>query len=90
MEFLFEILFELILEGGVAASQSKKVPKAVRGFLIVLISALFLSVIGLILFIGVTCWITNKIAGSFIITIGLVLFFMAAVKFSKIYLGKTK
>ena len=39
MEFLFEILFELILEGGVAASQSKKVPKAVRGFLIVLISA---------------------------------------------------
>lgn len=90
MEFLFEILFELILEGGVAASQSKKVPKAVRGFLIVLISALFLSVIGLILFIGVTCWITNKNAGSFIITIGLVLFFMAAVKFSKIYLGKTK
>ena len=79
-----------MMEGGVAASQSNKVPKVVRGFLIVLISAFFLSVIGLILFIGVTCWITNKIAGSFIITIGLVLFFMAAVKFSKIYLGKTK
>ena len=39
MEFLFEILLELILEGGVAASQNKKVPKVIRGFLIVLISA---------------------------------------------------
>lgn len=90
MEFLFEILLELILEGGVAASQSKKVPKVVRGFLIVLISAFFLSVIGLILFIGVTCRRTNKIGGSFIITIGVVLFIMAAVKFRKLYLSKTQ
>ena len=90
MEFLFEILLELILEGGVAASQNKKVPKVVRGFLIVLISAFFLSVIGLILLIGVTCWRTNKIGGSVIITIGLALFIMAAVKFRKLYLDKTK
>ena len=53
MEFLFEILLELILEGTMTASQNKKVPKAVRVFLIVLISALYLSVIGLILLIGV-------------------------------------
>ena len=90
MEFLFEILFELILEGGVAASQSKKVPKAVRVFLIVLISALYLSVIGLILFIGVSCWKTNKIGGLIIITIGSVIFIMAAVKFRKMYLDKTR
>ena len=37
MEFLFEILLELILEGTMTASQNKKVPKAVRVFLIVLI-----------------------------------------------------
>ena len=90
MEFLFEILLELILEGTMTASQNKKVPKAVRVFLIVLISALYLSVIGLILFIGVTCWKTNKIGGLFIITIGLVILIMAAVRFRKLYLGKTK
>ena len=90
MEFLFEILLELILEGTMTASQNKKVPKAVRVFLIVLISALYLSVIGLILFIGVTCWKTNKIGGLIIITIGSVIFIMVAVKFRKMYLDKTR
>ena len=90
MEFLFEILLELILEGTMTASQNKKVPTAVRVFLIVLISALYLSVIGLILFIGVTCWKTNKIGGLIIITIGSVIFIMAAVKFRKMYLDKTR
>ena len=90
MEFLFEILLELILEGTMEASQNKKVPKAVRVFLIVLISALYLSVIGLILFIGVTCWKTNKIGGLIIITIGSVIFIMAAVEFRKMYLDKTR
>ena len=90
MEFLFEILLELILEGTMMASQNKKVPKAVRVFLIVLISALYLSVIGLILFIGVSCWKTNKIGGLIIITIGSVIFIMAAVKFRKMYLDKTR
>ena len=90
MEFLFEILLELILEGTMEASQNKKVPKLVRVVLIVLISAFYLSVIGLILFIGVTCWKTNKIGGLIIITIGSVIFIMAAVKFRKMYLDKTR
>ena len=90
MEFLFEILLELILEGTMTASQNKKVHKAVRVFLIVLNSALYLSVIGLILFIGVSCWKTNKIGGLIIITIGSVIFIMAAVKFRKMYLDKTR
>ena len=90
MEFFVEILLELILEGTMEASQSKKVPKVIRGFLIVLISAFYLSVIGLILFIGVSCWKTNKIGGLIIITIGLAIFIMAAVKFRKTYLDKTR
>ena len=90
MEFLFEILLELILEGTMEASQNKKVPKLVRVVLIVLISAFYLSVIGLILFIGVICWKTNKIGGLIIITIGSVIFIMAAVKFRKMYLDKTR
>ena len=53
-------------------------------------SAFYLSVIGLILFIGVTCWKTNKIGGLIIITIGSVIFIMAAVKFRKMYLDKTR
>ena len=90
MEFFVEILLELILEGTMEASQNKKVPKLVRVVLIVLISAFYLSVIGLILFIGVSCWKTNKIGGLLIITIGLVIFIMAAVSFRKMYLRKTK
>ena len=90
MEFFVEILLELILEGTMEASQNKKVPKLVRVVPIVLISAFYLSVIGLILFIGVTCWKTNKIGGLIIITIGSVIFIMAAVKFRKIYLDKTR
>ena len=53
-------------------------------------SAFYLSVIGLILFIGVTCWKTKKIGGLIIITIGLAIFIMAAVKFRKTYLDKTR
>ena len=90
MEFFVEILLELILEGTMEASQNKKVPKLVRVVLIVLISAFYLSVIGLILFIGVSCWKTNKIGGLIIITIGSVIFIMTAVKFRKMYLDKTR
>lgn len=55
MEILFEAILELIIEGSIVASRSRKVPKVVRCLLILLISFFFLSVIGLIFCIGISC-----------------------------------
>ena len=54
MDFLFEAIIELILEGSFEASKSSKVPKLIRYFLIFLITLFYLSIIGFLL-INTSC-----------------------------------
>lgn len=94
MEILFEIILELIIEGSIEASieasKSRKVPKAIRCLLILLISSLFLSMLGLIFFVGISSLKKTTIGGFAILLLGVVLLIVGIIKFKKVYLDKTK
>ena len=88
MEFIIELILDLLLEGSIEASKSEKVPKPIRYILIALISLFFLSVIGLIIFIGIDTLKNSKLAGIIVISMGVLLLILAIMKFKKIYLKK--
>lgn len=89
MEFIFEFLLELVLEGTIEISQSSKVSKVVRYPLIILIILLFLGVALLIIFTGILAYQKmDKICGILFITIGITFLIAGIMKFKKLYLKK--
>lgn len=89
MEFIFEFLAELILEGTIEITKNTKVPKIIRYPLILLIILLFLTVSLLIIFGGVLAYQKiNKIYGILFIIIGIIFLIASVIKFKKIYLIK--
>lgn len=90
MEYLFELILNLVLEGSIEISKSKKVPKFIRYVFIILISLFIISVIGLIFFVGFLSLKQTIIGGIFIICFGLFMLVMSIIKFRKVYLMKTK
>lgn len=86
MDFLFELLFELIAEGTVELSKSIKVPKYIRYPLIVIIALFFIGVIGILLLVGVASFEQNFLIGIIIIALALLLLVMGVIKFRKTYL----
>ena len=55
MEFLFEIFFEIIVEGAIAATSEKRVPMPLRILAAVFVVGLFGGVLFLIIFTGILC-----------------------------------
>lgn len=89
MEFIFEFLAELILEGTIEINKNTKVPKIIRYPLILLIILLFLTVSLLIFFTGVLAYQKiNKTCGILLIIIGIIFLIASVIKFKKIYLIK--
>lgn len=89
MEYLFEFLLELILEGSIEASQNPKVPKGIRYLLITIVSLFFLSVIGLIFFTGTLMLKENFVLGILFYALGFCMLLMGILKFRKVYIKKT-
>ena len=73
MELVFEFLFDLIIEGGMELSKSKKVPLPIWIILGVILVAFFVGVIGLIGFVGVMMFPDNVPAGIFFLAISAML-----------------
>ncbi len=88
-EFILELVLELVFEGSIEVSKSNKIPKYVRYPLIVIISLLFIAVIGLIFIAGILSIKENIFVGIILILLGLALIIASAIKFRKIYLTKT-
>ena len=88
MEYIFEFILELVLEGSIEVSKSSKIPKYVRYPLIGIISLFFIAVIGLIFFTGILSLKENILLGILLILVGLLLLIMSVIKFRKIYLTK--
>lgn len=55
MEFLFEIIFEIVVEGAIAATSEKRVPLPLRIIAAVVVVGLFGGVLFLIIFTGILC-----------------------------------
>lgn len=88
MEFIIEVLLELIFEGSIEISSNRKVSKWIRYPLILFIIMLFTSVILGLLIIGVLLFSENIYASLFMIFISLVMLVASIIKFKKIYIEK--
>lgn len=83
MDFIIELIFELIAEGTVELSKSTKVPKLIRYPLIVIIVLFVTGIFGIILFVGLMLLKENVILGIVLIAIALLMLVMGIVKFRK-------
>ena len=90
MEFLIEVLIDLILEGSIYLSTNKKVPAFIRYFLIFFIVLFFVTIIGGLFVLGIVISYQNKVAGLFIIIISLIFLILSILEFRKKYLMKNK
>lgn len=88
MDFLFELLLELIAEGTVELSKSIKVPKYIRYLLIGIIVLFFIAVIGIVLIAGLMSLEQNLLLGFIIIALAIFMLIMGIVKFRKTYLTR--
>lgn len=86
MDFIIELIFELIAEGTVELSKSTKVPKLIRYPLIVIIVLFVTGIFGIILFAGLMLLKENVILGIVLIAIALLMLVMGIVKFRKCHL----
>ena len=85
MEDLIEFLIELVFEAGVEASENKKVPKALRVLLAIIIILLYLLSAGLILLVGVLMLEETILGGITMLTLGVVILVALFVKIYKKY-----
>lgn len=90
MEFLFEVILDLIIEGSIEASLNKKVPKIIRYPLIIMIVSFFGVVIFGLFIIGISIWKKNIYASLLIITVSIVMLIASIYKFKKVYIEKNK
>ena len=90
MDFIIELVLELFFELGVDASKSRKTPKFIRYILVTIISLFFISVIGLILFMGLTIMKENMLGGFLIFLFGIFMLITSIIKFRKTYLNKAE
>jgi len=90
MEFLLELLIDLIVDGSIELSTSKKVPSFIRYFLIIFIVLLYLSVIGILFVLGIIIGKENIGAGLILIILSLVFLIFSVLEFRKKYLDKGK
>lgn len=64
MEFVFELLFEVIIEGTLDVGSSKKVPFVFRIFALIAFLAIYVGIVGLLLVYGVDALRTKDLFGG--------------------------
>lgn len=85
MDFILELLSELIFEGTVEISKNRKVPKYIRYSLIILIILLcFMVIMGLIA-LGIFIASKNLMEGIMLSSIGVLLLILSVFKFKNIH-----
>lgn len=81
MEFIFELVFELLFEGGMEVTSNRKISKWIRYPLLGLFILIFVGIISLIIFMGVVCLKNTVIGGMFIIGLGIFMLVASIRKF---------
>lgn len=88
MEYVIELILELLLEGGMEASTNKRLPKWLRYTLIAFISLFFIVIIGIVFLAAYLVLKDSIILGILIGIIGLIMLISFIFKFKKMYLEK--
>ncbi len=87
MDFILEIIFDLVLESSMEISKDKKIKKWIRYPLAFLLSLFIIAVIGTIFFVGIMFILDEeiniKLAGILFIVFDMILIFSAIKKIKK-------
>lgn len=86
MEFVFELILELFLEGGIEISKNKKISKWIRYPVLALVVLFFVTVLALIFLVGIMMFSTNIPVSLFLIGVGLIMLVGTILKFRRMYL----
>lgn len=77
MEFVLELLFEIIIEGTIELGTNKKVPMTIRVISAILFSLIFLVLITGIIIMGIEVWNEmNKLIGAIVVSVAVLLVIM--------------
>ncbi len=88
MDFLIELLLELVLEGSVEIVKSKRVSRIIRYPLIFLLALFFAAVEGLILFVGISMLKTSVLGGVIVIALAVVFLIALVIKIVREYIKR--
>ena len=87
MDFILEIIFDLVLESSMEIAKDKKIKKWIRYPLAFLLSLFIIAVIGTIFFVGIMFILDEeiniKLAGILFIVFDIILIFSAIKKIKK-------
>jgi len=89
MEFIFELVIELLLEGATEVSSNKKISKWIRYPILFLLAFFYLAIILLIIFVGILMFEENILAALFFIALGIFFLIFSIKKFKTVYLERT-
>lgn len=88
MDFIIELVIELLLEGSIEISSNKKVSKWIRYPLILFIVTMFAGIILLMLYLSFSLLNKNALAAILILIISVFMLISAINKLKKIYIEK--
>lgn len=90
MDFLIELIFELLIEGSMEVSANKKLPKWMRYPLIIFLVLFFIFIYAVIFCTAYLMLKENVYVSVGLFIIGLFLLISGIIKFKKLYLRKEK
>ena len=88
MEFLIELIMELVFEGTLDQSTNRKVPNWIRYPLIVLVGLFFTAVVGIILLVGLVVLREYWFVGLPLIALAIGFALLTVRKFRRVYIQK--
>lgn len=77
LEFILDIVFDLILEGSTLVLSETKVPMFIRVIAFIIVTGLYLGIAGLLLYIGYLSWMDKDYIAT-VLLIGVALFILIA------------
>ena len=90
MEFLIELVLDLLVDGGMEVISSKKVSKKIRIPILIFLVCLFTIIILGIILLGILLGQENLLIGLLFVVLVIVFLILFILKFKKIYLEKFK
>lgn len=88
LDFLFELVFEIIFEGSIEIGKNRKISKWIRYPLIILVTSFILGIILLLLYLGIKSLSDNIFVGLFLISFSFIFLYFGYKKYKEYYLSR--
>ena len=88
MDFILDLLIDLVLEDGMEASQNKKIPKGIRYLILTVVVLIYALIIGAVVWFGIETLKDDTAVGVGILIFAVVFLVLCIVKFVNAYKKK--